>query len=216
MEKLNRRVYLRVTNKCNKQCDFCVYKGDPKPVGSMTLDTAKSIISNELLLHDETKYLRVDLTGGEPTICENIKELVQYLVSEPLVKLALETNGTSFKEQNFLDIVDCFKDKHFLKISINSALLDSDVEWAQNLVDFITFAKENNIRYVLNVRVSDELDEKKIKQFIEENNLQPDFGEVLYYPIHSLNLYQDGTLLDTGIPFILYDYDGVEIFNTQN
>lgn len=216
MKNTNRRVYLRITNRCNKNCNFCYYKNDPKPLGDMTIETVEKIIEHELIAQSSAKWLRVELTGGEPTLCNNLKEIITYLDSFSNINVVLETNGTTLMTDKFLDIIKVFKKKkNLLKISINSELLDSDITWLHKLSSFTKFAKENNIRYVLNVRVKDEIDKIKIKKIIQEHDLQPAFGEIPYFKIENLNLYRDGHLADHGIPIVIYDFDG-KILYTVN
>jgi sulfatase maturation enzyme AslB (radical SAM superfamily) len=126
MEKINRRLYLRVTNKCNRQCSFCYYRDDSKKLKDMSLDTLKDIMAKEIKLLPENKYLRVEVSGGEPSLCENINEIIDYLISIPKVYVALETNGTNLMATWFLELLLKLKKPHFLKISLNSELIDSD------------------------------------------------------------------------------------------
>lgn len=208
MEKINRRVYLRLTNACNRQCKFCCYKGDPKAIGEMTPEVVSDIIQRELDVHSENKYLRVILTGGEPTLCSNLRDIIVELRQKPIVRIVLETNGSTLDSDKMQELFPHFMHKHFIKIAIHSDAIDNDPETMEKIIQFTKIAKETGIRYLLNVRYYDEADKARVGKYIEEHELKPDFGEVFYYPIHSLNLYEDGTLPDYGIPYITYDYDG--------
>ena len=208
MEKTNRRVYLRLTNACNRQCKFCCFSGDPKVVGEMSVGTVQDIINRELAMHVEDKYLRVVLTGGEPTLCKNLKEIINELRQHHIIRIVLETNGSMLDSEEFKDLLPNFIHKHFIKLALHSDAIDNDPETIQKIIEFTKMAKESGIRYLLNVRYYDETDKERLRSFIEEHELKPDFGEVYYYPIHSLNLYRDGTLPEYGIPYITYDYDG--------
>ena len=127
MEKINRRVYFRVTNRCNRECSFCFYKNDPKTIGDMTLETLKLLVNKELELHDSSKPLYVEFTGGEPTLYKNLKEALQYLSSVHNLTITMETNGTTLDKLWFLDLLEIFRKKdNYLKLSINSTLINSD------------------------------------------------------------------------------------------
>lgn len=208
MEKINRRVYLKLTNGCNRQCSFCYYAGDPKPIGEMPLDLVKDIVQRELEIHEENTYLRVILSGGEPTLCTNLEQILDYLSKKSIIRIVLETNGTNVNTPEFLNILNYFKFKNFLKISIYSELFAADENYATNLIEFIQLAKQAGIKYLLNPRYKDEVEKQQLKTFIEENNLAPDFGEVYYYPIYDCNFYRDKTLPTYNFSFITYDYDG--------
>jgi sulfatase maturation enzyme AslB (radical SAM superfamily) len=126
---LNRRVYIRITNKCNKDCSFCFYKNDPKQSTEISLETLKSIIRKEYAMHDKSTPLIVELTGGEPTLHTNYKALATYIanLAPGLIKLRFETNGTNLDDQEFLEFAKLFKQGHTrLKVSFNSELIDSD------------------------------------------------------------------------------------------
>jgi molybdenum cofactor biosynthesis enzyme MoaA len=126
MEKINRRVYIRVTNKCNRQCSFCYYRDDPKKPEDMSLATLKEIIDKEMQLLPKNGYLRIELTGGEPSLCKNINEIIEHLIGLPKVYIALETNGTNLGTPEFLELLLKLKKPHFLKISLNNELINSD------------------------------------------------------------------------------------------
>lgn len=206
MEKTDRRVYLRLTNRCNRACSFCYYANDPKPWGEMTEDTVRDIIERELEMHVEDRYLRVILSGGEPTLCTHLEPIMCYLNSLTQAHVVLETNGTTVDTPEFAQVLNYFKRRHFLKISIYSELMTT--EYCEKLITFIQFAKQNGIRYLLNPRGTSDEDRRKLKEFIETNNLAPDYGEVYYYPIYDCNLYRDGTLPTYDFSFVTYDYDG--------
>lgn len=206
MEKTDRRVYLRLTNQCNRACSFCYYANDPKPYGEMTEDTVHDIIEQELAMHVEDRYLRVILSGGEPTLCTNLEAILSYLNTLEQVHVVLETNGTMLDTPEFIRVLNYFKRKHFLKISLYSELMTS--EYCEKLISFIQFAKQNGIRYLLNPRCKSDEDKRKLKEFIETNGLAQDYGEVYYYPIYDCNFYRDGALPTYDFSFITYDYDG--------
>ena len=210
MEKNNRRIYIKVTNQCNKQCSFCYYHGDTKEPGCIELNTVREIIDKEQDTHEDTKLMRIILTGGEPTLCPHLKEILEYLTGLQRSQVVIETNGTNFDNPEFLELLDMFKEGsyHYLKIAMNNELLDSTPDFREKIIKFIHFAKENGIRFILNARYTSEEDGIKLKTFIEENDLGPAYGEVFYYPIHGYNFYRDGTLPTFGFPFIIYDYDG--------
>lgn len=216
MEKENRRIYLKLTNRCNRQCSFCYYGGDPKDFGYMATGTLENIISNELEIHPENKYMRVILGGGEPTLHPDLEQMIEYLDRIPIIRIVLETNGVNVEEPNFIKILNYFKYKHFLKIAIYSELLEADAEYTNKLIEFIHFAQQIGVRYVLNARYVNETDKSRLEEFIHTNTLESDFGELQLYPIYDCNLYRDGTLPNYDFSFISYDYDGQTLLWHKN
>jgi hypothetical protein len=182
--------------------------GDPKELGEMAIGTLENIISKELEIHPENKYMRVILGGGEPTLHSNLDQIVEYLDRIPIIRVVLETNGVNVEEPNFVKILNYFKYKHFLKIALYGELLWTDTEYANKLIEFIHFAQQIGLRYVLNVRYVDETDKARLEEFIHTNKLESDFGELQLYPIYDCNLYRDGTLPNYDFSFVSYDYDG--------
>jgi hypothetical protein len=100
------------------------------------------------------------------------------------------------------------KKPHFLKISLNSELIDSDTNWVSNVVSFQKFAKENNINYVFNARFKDKNDKVRVQQIVNENGIHPSYKDITYYPIHDANLHRDGKLPSYGVAMVIYDVDG--------
>ena len=216
MNKINRRVYFRVTNRCNKDCSFCFYKNDPKAIGDMSLEILKNLLNKELEIHDLSVPLYVEFTGGEPTLYKNLKEALYYLDTIPNVTITIETNGTTLDSAWFTELLDIFRKKgNYLKISINSALINSDETWLPRVATFIKYAKETGINYRLNIRVVDRSDQLDIQQIIEENNLQhTGLKNLPYYKLRDENLYRDNRLSITSGPVVIYDFDGSTILST--
>lgn len=206
MEKTNRRVYIRLTNKCNQACEFCYFANDPKPLGMMPEYLAREIIDRELEMHVEDRQLRVILSGGEPTLHPELASLIRELTANPNLQIVLETNGTTLDTFETAEVFNYFKHRHFLKISIYSNLMTE--EYCTKLIKFINFAKQSGVRYILNPRFKDKNDRAKLAGFIEENNLAPENLNVYYYPLSNCNFYEAGALPTYDFSFVIYDYDG--------
>jgi sulfatase maturation enzyme AslB (radical SAM superfamily) len=127
MEKINRRVYFRVTNRCNRACSFCFYKNDPKQIGDMPISLLKSLIEKELENCPVNSRLYVEFTGGEPTLYKYLKESLEYLAKDKRLSITVETNCSTLDTSEFIDILDIFRIKdNYLKLSINTSLIASD------------------------------------------------------------------------------------------
>jgi molybdenum cofactor biosynthesis enzyme MoaA len=84
------RCELILTDACTFKCPYC--RGLRKDIaGTMSLDNAKYIV--DLWAKDNLKNIR--LSGGEPTIYRNIVELVSYIKSKGVERIAISTNGYS-------------------------------------------------------------------------------------------------------------------------
>jgi len=82
------RCELILTDACNFKCPYC--RGlRPDLKGTMTLERAKYIV--DLWTKDNLKNIR--LSGGEPTVWKGLVELVQYIKSKGVERIAISTNG---------------------------------------------------------------------------------------------------------------------------
>lgn len=180
--KYNRRVYLRITNICNKNCDFCFYRTETAPKGFMSLNTVREIIEREHSLHDFSEFpLYVQLTGGEPSLHPQLEQIIELILTYPNTKLHLETNGSNLKTPAYLRLFKKFSDRLYLKISLNSELIGPDAhnsEWIDNV---LYFRSQNlPVRYAFMARYKDLADKAFLEQIIQENNLNWKF----LYPVN--------------------------------
>ena len=82
------RCELILTDACNFKCPYC--RGlRPDLKGTMSLERAKYIV--DLWTKDNLKNIR--LSGGEPTVLKGLVELVQYIKSKGVERIAISTNG---------------------------------------------------------------------------------------------------------------------------
>ena len=82
------RCELILTDNCNFKCPYC--RGlRPDLKGTMTLEKAKSIV--DLWAKDNLKNIR--LSGGEPTVWIGLLDLVKYIKSKGIERIAISTNG---------------------------------------------------------------------------------------------------------------------------
>ena len=76
-EKSNKYITLVLTHQCNLRCTYCYEKHKDNNV--MTFETAKSILSYEMILNDGTENVEIDLFGGEPLLeFDLIKDIVEW------------------------------------------------------------------------------------------------------------------------------------------
>jgi molybdenum cofactor biosynthesis enzyme MoaA len=84
------RCELILTDACTFKCPYC--RGLRKDIaGTMSLEKAKGIVN--IWAKDNLKNIR--LSGGEPTIYKHIIELVEYIKSKGIERIAISTNGYS-------------------------------------------------------------------------------------------------------------------------
>lgn len=84
------RCELILTDACTFKCPYC--RGLRTDIsGTMPLEKAKYIV--DLWARDNLKNIR--LSGGEPTVYKDIVEIVSYIKSKNIERIAISTNGYS-------------------------------------------------------------------------------------------------------------------------
>ncbi len=94
-----RCVTLFVTTACDARCDTCFYwRQINTKINQLTLKEYRQIAENLGPVEG------IQLSGGEPTLREDLPEIVEAFVTEPWQTIALPTNG--LKTDRIVNIVD--------------------------------------------------------------------------------------------------------------
>ena len=91
-DKKYSRVYVEITNICNRSCSFC--PGTTREKRRMSLDEFK-LVANSLIGVTDYIYFHV---MGEPLTHPELPEFIKYATSLGF-KCAVTTNGTLIKER---------------------------------------------------------------------------------------------------------------------
>lgn len=86
--------YIQVTRECNQNCVFC---SNPPSGRTVTLDKAKSFVDDYV----KRVYDGVILTGGEPTLFEDLPRLIEYCREKGLA-VRMITNGQKIADKDYL------------------------------------------------------------------------------------------------------------------
>ena len=125
MKKRFKRVYIEITNKCNKRCKFCV--SSKRNLNQMSVDNFK-IIMKQIKPYTDYIYLHV---LGEPLIHTEFDEILDVCDANN-VKVNITTNGTLLK--NKLNIVLNHKCIRQINISLH------EINENDNYLDDILFS----------------------------------------------------------------------------
>ncbi len=117
-----------VYDNCNLRCDYCVNKGEYSHrnkeeinyVKGIEIDIARRIIE----LSPLGKEVRVNLTGGEPLLAENISDVITILTANKKIKVKLITN---FRLIHRIDSVIGKLDRILVSLHIKSRT-DQEIE----------------------------------------------------------------------------------------
>jgi cyclic pyranopterin phosphate synthase len=91
-------VRLSVTDACNFRCQYCLphgYKRDPDRENYLSLDEIRNLVS----AFAGMGVWKIRLTGGEPTLRNDLIEIVREVAAVPGIRrVALSTNGYRLKD----------------------------------------------------------------------------------------------------------------------
>ena len=95
------RVYFASLQECNENCLFCVRGGKAKSIKYLDTKAAKKKIDKAA----KEKWQTFIFDGGEPTLREDIAELVGYAVERGFKNVSILTNGIKLAEKGFLEAI---------------------------------------------------------------------------------------------------------------
>lgn len=167
------RLYVALTNHCNRSCPWCSTCSSPAGGTYLTLDAFERTLP-------EKGFFEVQLEGGEPTLHPQFWDFVELARAHArTTRMILCTNGTRCPRtpSALNDWLERFGDAFTLKLSINHYLLEHDpalVELAKTLVDIFNSGSNNRL-LVLNVRLRKgyENDDEKVYQQVADAGLLP-------------------------------------------
>jgi len=89
---------LRLGLACNADCLFCNVPSESYPLQEMSTPQAKAEIDHLLSLDEE---LKLDITGGEPTLRKDLEELIQYASRKGVKIIEIQTNGILLADKEY-------------------------------------------------------------------------------------------------------------------
>jgi len=120
-------LYFELTYKCNLSCPFCFIKNLSKK--DMSLTTYKRFLKEAQELKDKGlfKKFKITLSGGEPSLLNNISKFIQ--IGRSFGKVTLVSNGTNPKilglNPDAFEISVQFDNFYKTRIAIVNKLLES-------------------------------------------------------------------------------------------
>jgi radical SAM protein with 4Fe4S-binding SPASM domain len=127
------RMDMALTFKCQNNCVHC-YAGGPHETEELTTEQWKTVID---LLHQVGVFI-LTFTGGEPTLREDLPELLQYAQDKGMVT-GLVTNGRRLKDKEYvktlektgLDFVQITLESH--KAAIHDLMTGAKGSWKETV-----------------------------------------------------------------------------------
>ena len=142
----NNGVNIKITNKCNCNCEFCIEKGglvtEEKPVDTL-------IAATNLLDYDNVLVL-----GGEPLMYEHLEEYLKGIKNK---KIYLTTNGTLLTDEmaemlsKYLTAINI--SMHHYTEEENQRIYKNEAYTFANIMSAIKVFKRNNIPVRINANL---------------------------------------------------------------
>lgn len=162
--------YLRIslTDKCNLRCTYCnptdLPKGFFANAPRMNADEIDQIVS--VFVKSGVKKIR--LTGGEPLVRKDAKEIIQRLSKYP-VELAITTNGVFVNE-----FIETFKEAGLRSVNVSLDSLSKENYFSitqrdvfSRVIDNINLLLAHDFHVKVNVVVMKNINDTEILDFIE-------------------------------------------------
>lgn len=100
-------IFIAITHRCNLNCNFCFIEN--KKRRDMSIEKLKKTI-------EKLPYCHVCISGGEPTLREDIFDIISILKSSPKISyVVLATNGIKLADRSYV--------KKLKKTGLNAVLL---------------------------------------------------------------------------------------------
>lgn len=224
-------VDISLTNRCNLQCGYCCTESGNFTSNEMSFGDVKNTIDNVI------RYLKpkkINLSGGEIFIRDDIYEIIEYIKSKFKGSLAISTNGTLIKEEKIDFLVDNID---LIAISLDGYNEDTvSKERGKGTFKKVMKLIENlknkdfdkiNLSFVLSKQTESYLDEFKeftknlqvsntIRGFVSigrgEKNLNyiNDYKDVEFFSddMDSYSCYESAMVCNAGLKSIFINYDG--------
>ncbi|MDD3187412.1 MAG: radical SAM protein [Bacilli bacterium] len=131
-----KKIYIEITNKCNKNCSFC--SEDSLPKREMTIDEFKHILKE---IKEYTNYIYLHVKG-EPLIHSKIEDIIK-LCDKYNIKVNLTTNGTYLNKCK--EVLSC-KIINQINISLQTAS-DEELKSIIEATEYILKNSRANVVY---------------------------------------------------------------------
>lgn len=118
----SRKVLFNITNQCNLNCSFCYAKSNELNIKDLSLEQIKKL--------DLKKFDYIFLSGGEPTIKEDLFKIIKYFKKQKK-KVFLLTNGIKLQDENYAKLLK--KSKVDLVILQFDSLSEKDIIYLRGI-----------------------------------------------------------------------------------
>lgn len=91
------RLYFASLHECNEDCLFCVRRGDEEPIEYLDTEECKKRIARA----SEENWKTLEFDGGEPTLRNDLPELIQHARKVGFKDVCILTNGVRLSDREY-------------------------------------------------------------------------------------------------------------------
>lgn len=178
-----KKIYVEITNSCNKNCSFCSISKRKKK--EMSLSEFKEVIEK---IKPYTNYIYLHIKG-EPLLHSNIKDILE-ICRVNKIKVNLTTNGTYLNK--YKEVICDSNIVRQINISLHSYKKDDDFKTLFETVDYIN--KNSKIYLVYRYWILSKTNKSnnyQINKLIDYYKLDDNIKDKIY---HKLNIKINDTL----------------------
>jgi len=126
-----KRLYFASLNQCNEDCLFCVRRGDESPLKFINTKEAKKILSRK----KKEGYQEIFFDGGEPTLRDDLVELIRFAKSKKFKSVNILTNGVLLSDERLTKKILSVKNNKNFTLSFSVSLHSHKKNISEKLVN---------------------------------------------------------------------------------
>lgn len=209
---------INLISRCNQDCFFC----KANTVGNLSKSPTTEEVKRQIKEYDDTQDASIArsvmfLGGGEPTMREDLPELIAYSRQLGFNEVFVETNGVKFSDIDYVELLvksgltSCNVSLHSHMESVSDKITDSPGTFKQTIAGLRNLL-ERGIRIGSVLFVINSLNYREIKEFIDF--LREEFPQINTISFSFIRPFADDELSASYTPRLseveLELYDSIE------
>jgi MoaA/NifB/PqqE/SkfB family radical SAM enzyme len=128
---MRKRLYFASLNDCNEDCLFCARRGDELPIKFIDIEKAKEILWQKR----KQGYQEIYFDGGEPTLRNDLAELIQFAKDKKFKSVNILTNALLLSDEKIVKNLLLVKDTSNFTLSFSVSLHSHKKNISEKLVN---------------------------------------------------------------------------------
>lgn len=155
-----RLIDLKLTYECNNDCYYCCQNRNLRNINTtLTLESVKQIINKEIKYGID----KVVLTGGEPTVNNELIQISKYISEQGVSNIQLQTNGRKLRDVIFLqEVISSGVNSFGISLHGNNKKIHENFTGSNNSFEDLILGLEQIKRYDIPVSLNCVITKKNI------------------------------------------------------